>query len=216
MTEKTGTLIDKLAGDLKPVRRGLVDARLLGCFAAGLITSSAALLVFLGVQAEIAREMTTSPFYLKTLYVLGIAAAGFAAMRCASVPARSPFACLGLAGGLMALTIAAGMVQLGLASAEAVPRLLFGDSWRQCAPSILLLSIPIYAALAFAVRSLAPTRLRLAGLSIGLCAGGTAGALYALHCTETSLAFTAAWYSLGVAAPAALGALLGPVMLRWK
>jgi hypothetical protein len=45
---------------------------------------------------------------------------------------------------------------------------------------------------------------------------GSLGALgYALSCTELSPAFVAVWYSLGIASTGALGAALGPRMLRW-
>ena len=38
---------------------------------------------------------------------------------------------------------------------------------------------------------------------------------YALSCTELSPAFVAIWYSLGIALAGALGAVLGPRILRW-
>jgi hypothetical protein len=45
---------------------------------------------------------------------------------------------------------------------------------------------------------------------------GALGALgYALACTELSPAFIAVWYSLGIGLAGALGAALGPLVLRW-
>jgi hypothetical protein len=38
---------------------------------------------------------------------------------------------------------------------------------------------------------------------------------YALACAEPSPAFVAAWYTLGILATGALGAALGPRVLRW-
>ena len=66
-----------------------------------------------------------------------------------------------------------------------------------------------------ALRGLAPTQLRLAGLAAGLLAGGVGAIGYALSCTEVGLPFVATWYSLGIALTGALGALLGPRLLRW-
>ncbi|MFM8989141.1 MAG: NrsF family protein [Alphaproteobacteria bacterium] len=38
---------------------------------------------------------------------------------------------------------------------------------------------------------------------------------YALHCPEAALAFVATWYTAGIALAGALGAALGPRVLRW-
>jgi hypothetical protein len=62
---------------------------------------------------------------------------------------------------------------------------------------------------------LAPTRLALAGAAAGLVGGATGATAYALHCVETSPAFVLVWYSLGLAATSAPGALLGRRMLHW-
>ena len=55
-----------------------------------------------------------------------------------------------------------------------------------------------------------------AGAATGLFAGGLAMAVYCLHCPETEPAFIATWYSLGAILTAALGAGLGPTLLRWR
>jgi hypothetical protein len=80
---------------------------------------------------------------------------------------------------------------------------------------VLLLSLPALAAALWALRGLAPTRPRAAGLAAGLLAGGLGAAGYALSCTELSPAFVAVWYSLGIALAGGLGASLGPWALRW-
>ena len=66
-----------------------------------------------------------------------------------------------------------------------------------------------------ALRGLAPTRPRAAGVAAGPAAGAIAASAYALHCDESTLPFLATWYVLGVAVPATLGAL-GPRLLRWS
>ncbi|MFY8018220.1 MAG: NrsF family protein, partial [Inhella sp.] len=38
---------------------------------------------------------------------------------------------------------------------------------------------------------------------------------YALACTELAVSFVAAWYTVGMLMTGALGALLGPRVLRW-
>ena len=75
--------------------------------------------------------------------------------------------------------------------------------------------MPVFAAMVWWLRGLAPTRLRLAGAAAGFAAGTTAALVYTLHCPEIEPPFLAVWYVLGMAIPAALGASLGPRLLRW-
>ena len=70
-------------------------------------------------------------------------------------------------------------------------------------------------ALVFVVRQFAPTRLRATGAVIGLAAGAASATLYSLHCPEAGASFVLTWYSLGIAAATAIGAALGPRLLRW-
>jgi hypothetical protein len=118
--------------------------------------------------------------------------------------------------GLIALAMAV-MATTQLIASDPAERaaLLTGHSWRTCFWSVLVLSLPGLAGVFWALRGLAPTRLRVAGLAAGLLAGAVGAAGYALSCTELSMAFVATWYSLGIVMAGALGALLGPRLLRW-
>ena len=80
---------------------------------------------------------------------------------------------------------------------------------------MLGLAAPLFLGLLWSFRRLAPTRLRAAGAAAGLSAGACAAAVYCLHCPEASAIFVLTWYSLGIALAGALGALLGPRLLRW-
>jgi hypothetical protein len=77
------------------------------------------------------------------------------------------------------------------------------------------LSAPALFAALWALKGLAPTRLALAGAAAGLLSGALGALAYALHCPELAAPFLALWYSLGMLMPAAAGALLGRVLLRW-
>jgi len=46
-------------------------------------------------------------------------------------------------------------------------------------------------------------------------AGSIAALVYALHCPELAAPFIAVWYVLGILVPVAIGALIGPNVLRW-
>jgi hypothetical protein len=93
--------------------------------------------------------------------------------------------------------------------------MLLGHTWRVCPFNILLLSIPGFVAIFCAVSGLAPTRLRLAGAMSGLLASSIATIAYCFHCPEMSPAFWGIWYLLGMLLPMAIGALVGPWLLRW-
>jgi hypothetical protein len=90
-----------------------------------------------------------------------------------------------------------------------------GSSADVCPWRICMLGLPVLAGAVWAVRGLAPTRLTLAGLAAGGAAGGIAALIYGFHCPETAAPFVAVWYTLGMAAVAALGGLLGARLLRW-
>ena len=83
--------------------------------------------------------------------------------------------------------------------------------WR----TVSILALPGFVGALWALRGLAPTRLRLAGATARLCAGALGAFVYAFHCPELAAPFIGTWYVLGMAIPTAVGALLGPLALRW-
>jgi hypothetical protein len=90
-----------------------------------------------------------------------------------------------------------------------------GASWRACPFNIALLSAPIFVASLWAMHSLAPTQPHRAGAAGGLLAGALGALVYCLHCPEIAAPFLAVWYVIGMLIPTALGAWLGPALLRW-
>jgi hypothetical protein len=92
---------------------------------------------------------------------------------------------------------------------------VLGDSSAACVVSIAVLAMPTFIAAFWAMQGLAPTRPALAGAFAGLLAGAAGALVYAWHCPEMAAPFIATWYLLGIAVPAVVGALLGPVLLRW-
>lgn len=121
---------------------------------------------------------------------------------------------------LSVCAVAAGMGLIGMAAfwvAEPGERsaALLGSSWSRCPLIIPAVALPALAAALWALRGMAPTRLRAAGFAAGLLAGALGAIGYSLHCPEQSLMFVAGWYSLGILASGGLGALLGPLALHW-
>jgi hypothetical protein len=212
---KTDELIARLAADAAPVPRGTLRARLA---LASLVAAGAAfalVLVWLGMRPDIHFAMRKAAFWIKAAYTLSLAASGFALTLRMGRPGAKPGAALAVAPGLFAALAMLAAFELISAPMPMWKAALMGDSWRVCPLFIMGLSAPVFLAVVWALRGMAPTRLRAAGASAGLLAGGIGATVYGLHCQEMSAAFVVVWYSLGVAACVALGALLGPRLLRW-
>jgi hypothetical protein len=108
-----------------------------------------------------------------------------------------------------------GVVTLVAASPQNRARLILGHTAGVCPFLIALIAAPLLIALLWVMRSLAPTRLRWAGAASGFAAGSIGALVYTLHCPELAAPFLATWYLLGMLIPTAIGAWLGPRLLRW-
>jgi len=211
---RTVDLIELLARDTRARPPRATAARLLTALAAGGALTLA--VVVLGLHCQPLQQAARQPwFWMKAGYtgVLTVAAA-VTLRRLAAPGTRLRTSPLALTLVLLAM-LALGAGQL-LATAPAGRLALWlGQTWKVCSPLILLLALPIYAALVVALRTLAPTRLPQTGAVAGLTAGALAATLYGLHCPEQAAAFVATWYTLGIVAAAAVGALTGRWLLRW-
>ena len=210
----TDALIDSLTEHVAPVQARAVEGRLLlGVLIGGVVTALA--VVGLGLRPDLSHALYGSTIWMKWGYTLSIAlVAGFGVTLLAR-PERRNLRWLWLALVPVALLAALAVAQLAATPVPEWRTLWLGDSWRQCSLSVVLLSVPVFGGFLWAFRSLAPTRLRLAGAVAGLAAGGSAATLYGFHCPETSALFVLTWYSLGILAAMAIGALIGPRVLRW-
>ena len=171
--------------------------------------------VALGVRADLAEAARLPMFWVKLGFPAALAAAGLLAAMRLSRPGASLDAVPGaLAVPVLAMWLLA-VISLARAAPHLWPELFFGRTWRACPFLIAMLSVPVLIAVLWAMKGLAPTRLRLAGGAAGLLAGASGAFVYALHCPEMEAPFLAVWYLLGMLIPAGAGALLGPRLLRW-
>lgn len=210
---KTDALIDMLARDAGPAPRALVARRLSPAAAAGLLVSAAIAIAWFG--AIPAQMFATAVPWTKMAYAGALAlAAGWLTARLSrpAAPIAQPRRVTVLVLLSMALV---GSVSLASTPAGSRMDAVFGESWLTCPWSVLALSVPALAASLWAVRGLAPTQPRAAGFAAGLLAGSVGAFGYSLSCPEASPAFVAIWYTLGIAFTGALGAALGPRVLRW-
>jgi hypothetical protein len=211
---RTEELIARLSADLKPTRGDPVGVWLTAAVLIGGAASAILLLVWLGLR-PLGAAVGDAAFWLKAGYAMGLAAAGWTlASRLARPTGRTGAVVYAVASVVGALALLGG-AQFIAADPEGRAHVLFGETWTQCPWRILALSSPILLALCLAMRRLAPVRPRAAGLAIGLLAGSVGAAIYGLYCQETSPAFVAAWYSLGIGLTAALGAAVSRRVLSW-
>ncbi|HWD25929.1 MAG TPA: DUF1109 domain-containing protein [Rhizomicrobium sp.] len=212
---KTDDLIAALSADVAPVRPRAVALRLAFGLAAGIAVSAIIMMLWLGPRPDLMPATHTMPFWMKFFYALTIAAFGFALVDRLARPG-------GVAGTLALLLLApvAFMAAMALyrlmeAPPDARMPMMMGQSARVCARNIVILSLPVFVGLFWGLRRLAPTRLMLAGAVAGVLAGAAGTFIYEFHCTESTAAFVAIWYTLGIALMGALGAALGRALLRW-
>lgn len=118
---------------------------------------------------------------------------------------------------LLLLAMAPLAVVAGLAMLEFTGGLggFPGATWRECLLAMVVLGALGMAAAIYAVRLLAPVRLRRAGFAAGLFGGGMAAAAYAPFCAQPGAIYVLVFYCGPIAALAAFGWLAGPKLLRW-
>ena len=211
----TEQLIQSLARDVAPVSSHMVQRRIGLGIAVGGITSLLLIGALYGFNPELDLAVQHAPFWIKWSYTLSLAVCAAVATSRLARPVSGQLGWL----WMLALPVAALML-IGVLSLSSVPSaqwqtVWLGQSWHSCSRRIFMLSLPIFIGLIWSFRSLAPTRLRLAGASAGLTAGACSAVLYSLHCPEVSALFVLTWYSLGMLLATGAGALLGPRLLRW-
>lgn len=212
---KTEELIGMLAtGDTRPAatppNRAVALTWLVGLAVATLLMWQG-----LGLNPRLGEDLSEIGFWLKLGFAMLLVAASLPWVIRLGQPGRKEGASPRLVFvGFMAVWLL-GAVALLAATPDARMTLLFGQTWRICPWLIASLSLPVLVGGFIAMRSLAPTRPRRTGAAIGLLSGATGMLAYLWHCPELATPFIAVWYALGALIPTALGAWLGPRVLRW-
>jgi hypothetical protein len=211
----TDEFVALLANGAAPVEPNATARRFATALGWGAFGTTLAMAIALGVRPDIADALSVPMFWVKLAFPALVAlTALYAATRLAR-----PGLQLGRAPGMLVALVAAiwalGIFTFFSAAPDEREYLVFGDTWLYCLLNIPLLSIPVFGAIIWAMKGLAPTRLRLSGAAAGLLAGAAGATVYALHCPEVEAPFVAIWYVLGMSIPAIAGAAIGPRLLRW-
>ncbi len=211
----TNDLVTLLATGEGAVSGHAAPRRYAAALALGMAAAVLLMLGLLGVRHDLAEAMRQPMFWAKCCYAAVLLLASLLAVLRLSRPGanldRVPLA---LSAPVLAMW---GLASVALAGAAPEQRLvmLLGRTWDVCPFFIALLSTPTFVASLWTMRSLAPTRLSLAGAAAGLLSGSVGALVYCLHCPEMGAPFIGTWYLLGILIPAAAGALLGRFVLRW-
>ena len=216
MSKTTDDLIASLSADVPKVAPGAVGRRIALGLGLGAFGSAALMLAWLGPRPDLAQALSTPMFWMKVGYAAatGLIAAGLLARM--SRPGARVGALAAVAVAPFLVVVAMALWRLTNAPPQMQHQLMMGHTSMLCPWRILVVALPLLAGAVWAVRGLAPTRLALAGLVAGGCAGGIGAAIYAFACDETSAPFLAIWYTLGMVLVAALGAAAGSRLLRWR
>ena len=212
---KTNDLIDMLSRGPVAVAPHAIRRRYTVALAWGLAGAVLLMMLMLGVRPDLAAAAMLPQFWFKVLFAFCMT---LLALLVSTRLARPGMALkqwpLALAAPVLVVWLAAAAILLQAAPEQRLP-LLLGSTWKVCPLLIAVLSIPSFGALMWAMRGLAPTRLRAAGAAAGLLSGALATLVYCLHCPELEPSFVGVWYLAGMMIPTIAGALLGPRLLRW-
>ena len=212
---KTDELIGLLAQGAGAVEPNAVARRYGAALGWGAFGAMLLMAIILGVRPDLPEAVRMPMFWVKLAFPASLLALGVAvAARLARPGMRLGRLPIALLGPLAAIWIMAAVELLPAAPLQR-QGLVFGETWRQCPFNIAMLSVPAFIAAFWVMRKLAPTQLVRAGAASGLVAGALAASVYALHCTEMAATFLGIWYVVGMLIPTAVGALLGPRLLRW-
>jgi len=212
---QTTDLIDHLAVDLRPTPQRAAWKSLIVALSVGLVVALGAAWVSFGLRKDFVSMLLTSSLWMKWAYALGVSAAAVSLCARLARPEGAPGALPFLLGVPFLVLGAIALIEVAGVPVDERRALWLGRTALMCPWIIGALAIPIFVAALWALRTLAPTRQRLAGFSAGCLAGAAAAGLYAIHCNETAAAFVVSWYTAGILLPALAGVFIGPRVLHW-
>ncbi|OAF17833.1 DUF1109 domain-containing protein [Bradyrhizobium neotropicale] len=212
---KTDELVTALSRHLEPVDRGLIRRTVGFALAVAIVGALCVAALWLGVRTDFVTAHAAAFLIAKLAFAVTVIGVASVYLMRLSRPGGE----LGMPS-FWAFVPFAAIILLAAASLGSAPsshwnRMILGDEWLECLLSIPVIAIVPFAVLVWAVRKAAPTNLVRTGAFTGLVAGGTSALAYALHCTDDSLPFIAAWYGGTILLCTIAGAVLAPRLLRW-
>ena len=212
---KTEDLVSLLSTGAEAVDLRLTSRRWLLALAGGALVAFLLTAGLLKLNPALWHETLKPMFWVRESYCAVLGVLGFVVVvRLARPGLRLGLAPMGISVAVIVMWVLA-VVALVAASPQNRAGLILGHTAGVCPFLITLIAAPLLIALLWVMRSLAPTRLRWAGAGAGFTAGSIGALVYTLHCPELAAPFLGIWYLLGMLIPTAIGAWLGPRLLRW-
>jgi hypothetical protein len=211
---KTDDLIAAISADAKSAQPP-ISAMVWLAAGAGVIGAAVVFLSVLRIRPDIGEAVFDPSFLYKWVLTLTLLASAMVLVMQLARPQP-------ISGNRLLLLLAPAVVLLfgvvyeliTLPQPEWMPTMI-GNSATACMIFIPLISALPLAAFLIALRQGAPSRPALTGAVAGLASTGIGATFYASHCTNDSPLFMAAWYVIGTAIVAGVGAALGARLLRW-
>jgi hypothetical protein len=212
---KTDDLVSLLAAGIDPVRPGGLTRHALVAVVAGLAAAIAVTMGTVGLRPGIADDLPLPMFWAREAFCAWLSVFGFVVLTRLARPGGRPGLAPAAIIGAFVMVWLAGAVTLYSAPEPERAGLIFGRTASACPFLIAMISTPLFVAFVWLMRSMAPTRLRIAGAAAGFASGAAGALVYTLHCPELAAPFLGIWYVVGMLIPTAVGAALGPRLLRW-
>ena len=211
----TKDLIQQLAADARPLRKGAASLGLVLGVAAGALVSFAAIASWLGWPLTAVPYTGVPAFLMKLAFSVSMLALAGVFLLASGRPGRHLGKRLSWLLLPPALVFVAAAMELTIAAPQFREDAWLGSTWLTCILSITALSIPVLAGITWAFRRLAPTNLPISGFLAGVTSGSAAAVVYALYCPETTATFLASWYTLGILTAGVIGSATATRLLRW-
>ena len=211
---KTDDLINSMAADLPT--RPVSPAKAAGLALLVSVPIVFGLLVYaLQVRPDFWTSLGQPRFLFKIGFLLSMAGAGLWMTLRSSRPGVRADTTWPVLGGVLAVLLAAVIVELAVVPPQTWSTSLVGTMTTQCLLLIPLMSVVPFIAIMTAMRAGAPDNPALAGAAAGLLASAVGATFYAAHCPNDSPLYVAVWYLIGMAAVTVAGGLVGRSVLRW-
>lgn len=212
---RTDDLIDMLGTNVEPVAASKRRVAFLGALGIGAAAALCIVYTIYGAPGEAFAGGFLGLTVLTLAFTLGLTIAGARFLSMGARPGKTGRGALAVIAVLLFSLLLMTIVILSREQPSEWSAMIFGPQWAMCLMCIPLAAAVPFLSLVWYLRNEAPTRLRLTGAVAGIVAGAIGASAFALHHPGGSLPFVALWFGGPLFLCAAIGAMLGPRLLRW-
>lgn len=208
-------LVDRLVGELKPIRRRTAGADA-AIFALLCVVELGLFLGLGAMRPDMPLAMEQPSFWWKLGSLGVIALVGGLVAILSFDPVELPRRGLRWLSATIALSLVTGWVID--ASRDGLPALVARLNWHdglQCVYKMVLLSMPAVIGLGLLMRRGAPTDTSGTSLAVGIAAAAWGAFVFVFACPHDDPLYIAVWYAVGCGLVTLLARLVLPQLTRW-